>query len=192
MSLVTDIEELLPQTQCGECGFSGCRPYAQALASDQVDIDKCPPGGLKTLKALSLLLKKPLPDNLSDFENKIRPPRVAQIQEDICIGCTKCIQACPVDAIIGMSKTMHHVISDECTGCGLCVEPCPMDCIEMTVIPKQIYDSKQAKLKYEARLIRLDKKARDKQVQYDVKTLDQEVKKDYILDALARVKQKRT
>lgn len=126
--LVEQIDDILPQTQCGQCGYPGCRPYAEAIANGD-DINKCPPGGEATIKKLAELMgveAKPL--------NAAQEPaikRVAFIREDECIGCTKCIQACPVDAILGASKLMHTVIADECTGCDLCVEPCPVDCIDM-------------------------------------------------------------
>ena len=129
--IVEKIDSLLPQTQCGQCTFPGCRPYATAIASGDADINQCPPGGEATIQALADLMgvdAKPLnPDNGSVKE----APTVAIIDEDVCIGCTKCIQACPVDAILGAAKQMHTVISDECTGCELCVEPCPVDCIDM-------------------------------------------------------------
>lgn len=126
--LVDQIDDLLPQTQCGQCGYPGCKPYAEAIANGD-DINKCPPGGEATIKKLADLLgveAKPL--NEAQTENV---KRVAYIREDECIGCTKCIQACPVDAIVGASKLMHTVLTDECTGCDLCVEPCPVDCIDM-------------------------------------------------------------
>ena len=126
--LVDQIDDILPQTQCGQCGYPGCKPYAQAIA-DGDDINKCPPGGEATIRKLADLLgveAKPL--NAAQTENV---KRVAYIREDECIGCTKCIQACPVDAIVGASKLMHTVLVDECTGCDLCVEPCPVDCIDM-------------------------------------------------------------
>jgi len=130
-TITTDqIEELLPQTQCGQCGHMGCRPYAAAIAQGEA-INRCPPGGNRTIKALAELLQtKSLPP---DFDTP--PPRsVARIREDECIGCTKCIQACPVDAIVGAAKLMHTVIVAECTGCDLCVEPCPVDCIDMLLL----------------------------------------------------------
>lgn len=128
--IVEKIESLLPQTQCGQCGFPGCHAYAEALASDQAEINACPPGGETTMIALSDLLgKDPLPMEGGAAEEKTKA--VAVIREDECIGCTLCIQACPVDAILGSAKSMHTVISSECTGCALCVPPCPVECIEM-------------------------------------------------------------
>lgn len=128
---ITDqINELLPQTQCGQCGFPGCKPYAEAIANGEA-INRCPPGGEDTIHALADLLDvEALP--LDAVEEK--PPSYAYIREDECIGCTKCIQACPMDAILGAAKQMHTVIRSECTGCDLCVEPCPADCIEMRPI----------------------------------------------------------
>lgn len=127
--LVEQIDHILPQTQCGQCGYPGCRPYAEAIANGD-EINKCPPGGESTIKALSDLMgveAKPL-DAAHGVEDI---KKVAFIREDECIGCTKCIQACPVDAILGAAKQMHTVIIDECTGCDLCVDPCPVDCIDM-------------------------------------------------------------
>ncbi len=130
--IVDQVNELLPQTQCGQCGFPGCRPYAEAIANGE-PINRCPPGGQTTINALADLLDveaEPL-----DAENGIeKPTMIAYIREDDCIGCTKCIQACPVDAILGAAKQMHTVMTDECTGCDLCVEPCPVDCIDMIAI----------------------------------------------------------
>ncbi|MCX7555378.1 Rnf electron transport complex subunit RnfB [Xanthomonadaceae bacterium JHOS43] len=128
--LVERIDELLPQTQCGQCGFGGCLPYAQELANDTAPINRCPPGGERGIVALAALLDKPvIPLDTSCGVEK--PPQVAFIVESDCIGCTKCIQACPVDAIVGATKLMHTVIADLCTGCELCIPPCPVDCIEL-------------------------------------------------------------
>lgn len=129
-ALVERIDRLLPQTQCGQCGFEGCRPYAEALARGEADIDHCPPGGDTGARALARLLDiDAKPYDRARGEHK--PAVVALIIEADCIGCTKCIQACPVDAIIGASKLMHTVIAPLCTGCELCVPPCPVDCIVM-------------------------------------------------------------
>ena len=131
--LSDQINAILPQTQCGQCGYPGCRPYAEAIA-DGDSINKCPPGGEDTIQALANLLDVE-PEPL-DVEHGVEAePTVAYIRENECIGCTKCIQACPVDAILGAAKLMHTVIVDECTGCDLCVEPCPVDCIDM--IPRK-------------------------------------------------------
>lgn len=128
MSLIQQIDALLPQTQCGKCGHPGCKPYAKGIAQGEA-INKCPPGGTETIAALANLLN--IPVIALDTERGYAPAQVAYIREAECIGCTKCIQACPVDAILGAAKLMHTVIIDECTGCDLCVAPCPVDCIEM-------------------------------------------------------------
>ncbi len=128
--IVDQINAILPQTQCGQCGYPGCRPYAEAIANSDELINKCPPGGEAGISALADLLDvEPLPLDAEHGEEKTRA--VAYIREGECIGCTKCIQACPVDAILGAAKQMHTVIISECTGCDLCVEPCPVDCIDM-------------------------------------------------------------
>lgn len=126
--IAEQINALLPQTQCGQCGYPGCKPYAEAIAGGD-KINKCPPGGEATIQALAELLDV-TPEPLDAPEGE-RPPRVAYIREAECIGCTKCLQACPVDAIVGAARQMHTVIAAECTGCDLCVEPCPVDCIDM-------------------------------------------------------------
>lgn len=126
-----DIDAVLPQTQCGLCGHGGCMPYAEALVFENAAIDLCPPGGVPVLRKIGALMQQdpaPLEDAMAA---KTKPPLVAIIRENECIGCTKCIQVCPVDAILGSSKSMHSVISDECTGCELCIPACPVDCMEM-------------------------------------------------------------
>jgi electron transport complex protein RnfB len=128
--IADQINDILPQTQCGQCGYPGCRPYAEAIANG-ADINKCPPGGEAGIQALADLLDvEPMPLDEEHGEEKTTAA-VAFIREAECIGCTKCIQACPVDAILGAAKQMHTVIISECTGCDLCVEPCPVDCIDM-------------------------------------------------------------
>jgi Na+-translocating ferredoxin:NAD+ oxidoreductase subunit B len=130
MELIERINNILPQTQCGQCGYKGCRPYAEALARGTADINQCPPGGDSGIMALAKQLGvafKPLNPAFGVH----KPRQVAFIEEQDCIGCVKCINACPVDAIIGSAKFMHTVLADECTGCELCVEPCPVDCITM-------------------------------------------------------------
>ena len=130
--VVDRIDALLPQTQCGQCNYPGCRPYAEAIAAGEAPINQCPPGGEAGIRALADLLGvEPLPLNPENGEEQ--PPRVAVIDETACIGCTLCIQACPVDAIIGAPKLMHTVIAEACTGCDLCLPPCPVDCIAMVL-----------------------------------------------------------
>ncbi|MBZ0070626.1 MAG: electron transport complex subunit RsxB [Thiohalobacteraceae bacterium] len=135
--VVDQINAILPQTQCGQCGFAGCRPYAEAIAAGEADINQCPPGGEAGIRALADLLGrdfKPLNAEHGQHAEKT----VAVIDEQLCIGCTLCIQACPVDAILGAAKHMHTVIEKECTGCELCVEPCPVDCIHMVPVQQDI------------------------------------------------------
>jgi electron transport complex protein RnfB len=128
MDLVERLDRLLPQTQCGQCGYAGCRPYAEAMAAGDAGPDRCPPGGDSGALALARLLgARPLPYDRARGLHK--PPQVALVVEEDCIGCTKCIQACPVDAIVGGSKLMHVVVEPLCTGCELCVPVCPVDCI---------------------------------------------------------------
>ena len=131
MNLIQRIDALLPQTQCGKCGHPGCKPYAEGIAKGEA-INKCPPGGQETIAGLAQLLHLPVLD--LDTSRGEAPAQIAYIREAECIGCTKCIQACPVDAIVGAAKLMHTVITDECTGCDLCVAPCPVDCIEMRAL----------------------------------------------------------
>lgn len=128
-----DIDAILPQTQCTKCGFPGCRPYAEAIAAGEADIDRCPPGGEDGVRRLATLLGRPAKP-LDPRYGESLPPRVAVIDEAACIGCTKCIVACPVDAIVGASKLMHTVLAAWCTGCELCVPPCPVDCIALVPV----------------------------------------------------------
>lgn len=131
--LVTRVDACLPQTQCTQCGYPRCVDYASAIAQGEANINQCPPGGPVTIAALANLLGKP-PMPL-DRSHGVHGPRThARIDEGVCIGCTLCLQACPVDAILGAAKVMHTVIADQCTGCELCVPPCPVDCIDMAPI----------------------------------------------------------
>lgn len=127
--IIEQINELLPQTQCGQCGYPGCKPYAEAISKGE-EINRCPPGGESTIQHLADLLDV----EATPLEIEKRMPSYAFIREDECIGCTKCIQACPVDAILGAAKQMHTVIQNECTGCDLCLQPCPVNCIDMMPI----------------------------------------------------------
>ena len=130
---VTLINSQLPQTQCAQCGYPGCKPYAEAIANGEA-INRCPPGGEQTITALANLLgREPLA--LDDECGEFTPPMLAVIREEECIGCTLCIAACPVDAIVGAHQLMHTVIASECTGCDLCRDPCPVDCIDLIEIP---------------------------------------------------------
>jgi len=136
--IVEKIDELLPQSQCGQCGFPGCLPYAEAIAEGKTDINRCAPGGEDGVRRIADLMgveAKPLAEDLEP-----KPKSVAVIDEAACIGCTLCIQACPVDAIVGASKQMHTVIGKECTGCELCLPPCPVDCITMAPIGESLAD----------------------------------------------------
>lgn len=153
---IDQINDLLPQTQCGQCGFKGCLPYATAIAEGRAEINQCPPGGESGIAELAALLGvTAMPLNTHFGVHK--PAQVAYIIEQNCIGCVKCIEACPVDAIVGAAKLMHTVIVSECTGCGLCIAPCPVDCIEMQDLPDSLsktdkkQKSAQAKQRYEAK-----------------------------------------
>jgi Na+-translocating ferredoxin:NAD+ oxidoreductase subunit B len=131
--LADQLDLLLPQTQCTRCGHPGCRPYAEALAGGTADIDQCPPGGAATAAALAALLGR-VPKPVNPAHGTDGPPRVAVIDEAVCIGCAKCLPACPVDAIVGARRQLHTVISAECSGCDLCLPPCPVDCITMVEV----------------------------------------------------------
>lgn len=166
IALVDHIDAILPQTQCTQCGYAGCRPYAQALAQGNAGINQCPPGGESGIQALATLLNQSY-QPLNPAHGVIRPKMLALIDEAICIGCTLCIKACPVDAILGAHKQMHTVITAECTGCELCVAPCPVDCISMQPLTNQEWDYTQptslarqvadkARTRYQHRLQRLD------------------------------------
>lgn len=128
---VEQIDALLPQTQCGLCEYSGCKPYAEAIVNQKAPINRCLPGGVRVLKKLADSMQQDASVYIAEMEQKAKPPLTAIIREAECIGCTKCIQACPVDAIIGAAKQMHSIITDRCTGCELCIAPCPVDCIDM-------------------------------------------------------------
>jgi len=163
-SLVEKIDALLPQTQCTKCGYSGCKPYAQAISENQADINQCPPGGEAGIKKLASLLG--VEEKLLNPKFGIEHPRkVAFIIEEDCIGCTKCLPPCPVDAILGANKQMHTVIAGECTGCELCIAPCPVDCIIMQDIESPTWDQSMAdhaKQRYQNKQQRIEKQLEEK------------------------------
>jgi electron transport complex protein RnfB len=159
-ALADAIDALLPQTQCTKCGYAGCRPYAEAIAAGEAQINQCPPGGAAGIEKLAKLLGRPVIP-LNPANGVQCPLRVAVIDERLCIGCTLCIQACPVDAIVGAAKRMHTVVPQWCTGCDLCVPPCPMDCIAMVEVdPPRSWtqaDADAARARYQARRARLER-----------------------------------
>ena len=173
---VEQIEALLPQTQCTLCGFSGCAPYAQAIADHAIGIDQCLPGGIPVLKALGALTQQNVSGQIESMKIKQKAPSCVTIDPEACIGCTQCIQVCPVDAIMGTAKRMHSIISSECTGCALCIPACPVDCItEHTLAPPTPTEATQraqlAKRRYLARQIRLAKQHKTRHVQHQAAKL---------------------
>ena len=203
-SLAERIDALLPQTQCARCGYVACQPYAQALAAGDVEINRCPPGGDATIESLARLLGRPVvpldPECGKDWTYK-----VALIDEAWCIGCTICIQACPVDAIVGAAKFMHSVVAAQCTGCELCITPCPTDCITMLAKPdhpqsEEMTDTwgashaAQARQRYDARQQRLGERQRDRSASKQRKALrklEPSVKLGAIGEAVRRVRSRR-
>ena len=194
MSCLADrIDALLPQTQCGQCGYQGCRPYADALAAGMAEINQCPPGGAQGIAKLAALLQRPM--LLLDPAHGIEKPRMlARIVEADCIGCTKCIQACPVDAIVGAAKLMHTVLSDHCTGCELCVPACPVDCIELLPMPTGQFDqahADQARWHFQRRETRLLRAQAEQEAELQARkaaTAPQSVPMNPVLAALTRAK----
>lgn len=191
LSLVDRLDAELPQTQCTQCGYDGCRPYAQAMAEGQAAANRCPPGGQGGAVALAQILDTPaLPLDLT--RGAPVPLRVAVIDETHCIGCTLCLVACPVDAIVGANKRMHTVLADLCTGCDLCVAPCPVDCIDM--VPAQ-----RAWTSADARLARTRHQRRNLRVGQEKAALAtpvappeaEPIKQAAISDALARARARR-
>jgi electron transport complex protein RnfB len=156
--VVARIDALLPQTQCTRCGYSGCRPYAAAIASGAAQINQCPPGGAATIRVLAEFLGRDvLP--LNAVNGVESPPRVAWIDESRCIGCARCLPPCPVDAIVGAAKFLHTVLPHVCTGCELCIAPCPVDCIEMHPGPSALPSPAQNRARFSAHTARLDGRA---------------------------------
>ncbi|HUW35979.1 MAG TPA: electron transport complex subunit RsxB [Rhodocyclaceae bacterium] len=159
--LAARIDALLPQTQCGKCGYPGCQPYAEAIARGEADINQCPPGGAAGIARLAELLGRE-PKPLSAAHGVERAKAVALIDENLCIGCTLCIQACPVDAIVGAPKQMHTVVTSLCTGCELCLPPCPVDCIRMAPSGSGEQDADAARERFRRRNVRLERERREK------------------------------
>jgi electron transport complex protein RnfB len=163
-TLAEQIDAILPQTQCRKCGFQGCRPYAEAIAAGDAEINQCPPGGEAGILKLSVLLgvaAKPL-DPAFGIE---RPRLVAVINETDCIGCTKCLPPCPTDAILGASKHMHTVIAAECTGCELCIAPCPVNCISMQPAANSdwsVENAERGRQRFQAKKHRLSRQEAEK------------------------------
>ena len=195
-SLADRIDALLPQTQCEQCGYRGCRPYAEAVARGDADINQCPPGGSAGIAKLAALLDR-APIALNP-ENGIEKPRtLARIVEADCIGCTKCIQVCPVDAIVGANKLMHTVIADDCTGCERCVPACPVDCIVLEPMPlAQANDQAHmdvARVHFQRREARLAEQLAAREAELASRKADVHTPgtKQSVLDALARAKAKR-
>ncbi len=197
--LIARLDALLPQTQCRQCGYAACRPYAEAMAAGDAGPNQCPPGGDDGARALSALLGAPYAPVDPCFGVR-KPPAVAVIDEARCIGCTLCIKACPVDAIVGASKLMHTVIAAACTGCELCLPPCPVDCIVMSGV-RQVDDAgrrvaaQQAKGRYEARLLRLARNRAVAEKNAELKAAaarKQSAVQRAVTRARARIRQKQT
>ncbi len=197
-SLTDEIDKLLPQTQCGLCSYGGCRPYAEAIVEKKEAINRCPPGGVKILISIATLTKQDPAPYIKEMESKTKLPSRAVIREAECIGCTKCIQACPVDAILGSSKKMHTVIADECTGCELCIEPCPVDCIDMIQLDPSDdllqLKSSLARKRFNARNARLasEKESKNSPQPLVMTKLEGEVSRKAAIEAaIARVRAKK-
>lgn len=190
---IKTIDSVLPQTQCGLCGYNGCKPYATAIISENAPINLCTPGGVKTLKKLGEITQKNPTPHLEQMLRERKPPSLVTIREDECIGCTKCIQACPVDAIMGSAKKMHSVIRNECTGCDLCVPACPVDCID--IIPSTLTEfskeqSDHFRLRHENKQARI-LKTKDKRTPTPITKKHECSKKDYVKLAIERAKLKK-
>ena len=192
--LAERIDALLPQTQCTRCGYPACRDYAHAIARGDADINQCPPGGAAGIAALAALLDRaPKPLNPANGVEKAR--EVALIDEETCIGCTKCIQVCPTDAIIGARKLMHTILADECSGCELCVPACPVDCISMIVprdaAPAPPQRAAQYRRRYEARSARLAREGTRRDEAIAARKAEvhaSSISRNAVLDAIARAR----
>jgi len=196
MSALADtIDALLPQTQCTKCGYPSCRRYAEAIAAGEADFNQCPPGGEAGVRALAALLGREAKP-LNPANGVERDRRVAVIDEARCIGCTLCIDACPVDAIVGAAKLMHTVVTGLCSGCDLCVPPCPVDCIEMVSATGEdaIWDRARAdaaRARFERREARLEREREERALRVKRARPPTEKKREIIAQAIARARAKR-
>ena len=199
--LIEKINDLLPQTQCGLCEYQGCRPYAQAMVESNETLDRCLPGGVRVLRDLGKQLRQDVEVLVPSMQQRSKGASVAKVREAECIGCTKCIQACPVDAIIGASKQMHVVLTDACNGCELCVEPCPVDCIDMLDLPtrdtkQELRLAHQSRQRFDAREQRLKQQKQQarrhyQQAKFSEQKQSKSSRQEAIKAALERAKKKR-
>ena len=201
-SLTHKIDALLPQTQCRLCGYNGCKPYAAAMAKGETPISKCQPGGVETLHALGDLLGIDPAPYEAEVKAQTKSAQIVVIREDECIGCMKCIRACPVDAIIGAAKQMHVVIASDCTGCELCIRPCPVDCIDIISIaepsePQKQMNAERWRARYEARterLARIKQQEKEKHLEQkknsDSRQETIENRRKFIAEAIERTQKK--
>ena len=196
LDLVVRIDALLPQTQCTRCGYPACLAYAEAIAAGEADINQCPPGGAQGIRELAAMLRREAKP-LNPANGVEKPAEIAVIDEDACIGCTKCIQVCPVDAIIGANKLMHTVLSEECNGCELCIPACPVDCITMLVDDTQLDASHNARAehyrgRYEARNARLARERAEHEQAIAARKAEVHAgTRSAVLEAIARAKAKK-
>ncbi len=200
---VCSVDAILPQTQCEQCTYKGCLPYARAIVEEGETIDKCVPGGERVLEELGQLLGQEIESLRAGVKRRLKPPYTAKIREEECIGCTKCIKACPVDAIIGSSKKMHTVLTDACNGCELCLSPCPVDCIDLVELPvrseeDEIHLFTQSRERFERKGARKERKKREDKEKHKIAKAKKAEKKQTvkarqlaIQEAMERVKKKR-
>jgi electron transport complex protein RnfB len=172
-TLAEQLDAVLPQTQCTRCGYPACKPYAEAIAKGEADINQCPPGGLTGIVKLAGLMQMSVKP-LNPANGVEKPLALAVIDESLCIGCTLCIKACPVDAIVGAAKLMHSVLPDWCTGCELCIAPCPVDCISMVeAVPARAWtpaDADIARSRFHAHNARIEADKRERERKLAAKT----------------------